>query len=157
MPFYSARNLCPNCAKPIRGDDTACNCCGAVLEPSTPVQRPPLPAGVTGHRGGRVIGLAVVGLLALPFAGAMLSCAGYFGTTGLPNALPLLAIGLGFLACGQFSSVTGVVFAYRDWIGMKAGRVDPAGWGRTVFGGWLAAVSVLLYWWMIGAVIVSLF
>lgn len=156
MPFYSARNLCPNCAKAIRKDDGECQGCGQAFERRQPAKGPPSPADVSRQRSWRVIGLAVIGLLTVPFTGGMLSCAGYFRTT-LPSAIPFLALGVGFLVCGQFAGTAGVVFAYRDWLGMRTGRIDRSGLGRTVVGGVMAAVSVLLYWWMIGAVIVSLF
>jgi hypothetical protein len=156
MPFYTARNLCPNCARPMRKDDAECQGCGQAFERRQPVKGPPSPADVSRQRSWQVIGLAAVSLLSVPFTGAMLSCAGYLGTT-LPGAIPYLVLGLGFLVCGQFAGTAAVVFAFRDWLGMRTGWIDRRGLGRTVVGGVMAGVAVLLYWWMIGTVIVSLF
>ncbi len=155
MPFYSARNLCPNCAKPISREATTCEACGCELEPRNPGGGPPLPDGVARHRGGRIVVLAVVSLLALPIANCALSLSGYLLRIGFQEALPYLGLSLVSLAVGHSFAGVGVYFAFRDWVGMRVGRVDDTGRTRTLVGGSLAAVSLLLYWWMTIAIVAS--
>lgn len=56
---------------------------------------------------------------------------------------------LGIVACGF-----GVAAAFFEWKGIVAGRVNPQGYTRVVFGGVYAGLVLLLHWIAIGYVIV---
>ncbi|MFY7951410.1 MAG: hypothetical protein ACOVT5_02780, partial [Armatimonadaceae bacterium] len=83
--------------------------------------------------------------------------ADYMLRIGIREAIPWLVGGAGALVCGQVSAVLATLFSYRDWFGLKAGRVERTGQVTTVSGGVMAGVSLLLYWCVMGAVVVSRF
>ena len=153
MPIFSVRNLCPNCGIPIQKDDANCARCGCELQPTIP----PLPDGMTRHRGKKIILLAVTSALLFFLGGCAFGLTGYFGRGGIQAVLPYLLVGITALGVGQVCGLAGVVFAYRDWVGMRVGRVDRSGLGQTVFGGFLAGISVLLYWVMLGTYVARQF
>lgn len=150
MPFYSARNLCPNCAKPIHKDDAACADCGAALESSTAGKHQPLPDGVVRHRGNRISILTLVCGLSWCVGWPTLACSGYYWNGTIQSIVPLLGVGLPVVATGQLCGVAAVVFAYQDLLGMKTGRVDRAGRWPTMIGGASAVFFVLQHWLQIG-------
>jgi hypothetical protein len=155
MPFFSAHNLCPNCARGIRTPADRCEYCGHGLAPDA--TKNGLPTGVRRHRGGKILTLAVLSWMLLPVTCSALSIADYMLRIGIREAIPWLVGGAGALVCGQVSAVLATLFSYRDWFGLKAGRVERTGQVTTVSGGVMAGVSLLLYWCVMGAVVVSRF
>lgn len=155
MPFFSAHNLCPNRARAIRTPADRCEYCGNGLAPDATKKGPP--AGVRRPRGGKILTLAVLSWMLLPVTCFALSIADYMLRIGFREAIPWLVGGAVALVCGQVSAVLAILFCYRDWFGMKAGRVERTGPVTTVSGGVVAGVSLLLYWCVMGAVVASRF